>query len=67
MRASTPKRGQGAVGTCEQVDAEILGDRHAFLVAPGEIGVEQQLGVFRQRLVHDALALLDSGCFLRHT
>src|SRR6185436_15227485 len=36
-----PGRGRG----CEQVDAEILGDRRAFLVAPGEIGIEQQLGV----------------------
>jgi len=30
----------------EQVDAEILGDRRVFLVAPGEIGIEQQLGMF---------------------
>jgi hypothetical protein len=51
----------------EQIDAEILDDRRAFLLAPGEIGVEQQLGVFRQRLVHGSLALLDRACFLRHT
>jgi hypothetical protein len=28
----------------QKVDAEILGDRRAFLLAPGDIRVEQQLG-----------------------
>src|SRR5262249_18610691 len=51
----------------QEIDAEILGDQRAFLVAPGEIWVEQQLGMFRQRLVHGSLALLDSGGVLRHT
>jgi hypothetical protein len=37
----------------EEIDAEVLGDRHAFLLGPGGIGVEEELGVLRQRLVHD--------------
>src|SRR5256885_1311878 len=62
-----PETRPGRGRDCEEIDAEILGDRRAFLVAPREIGIEQQLGMFRQRLVHDSLALLDSGCFLLHT
>ena len=30
----------------EQIDAEVFGDRHAFLFGPGDVGVEQELGVF---------------------
>src|SRR5262249_37230071 len=37
---------------CEQIDAEILGQRHRLLVAPGEIGVDEELRMFRQRPVH---------------
>src|SRR6516162_7905646 len=45
-----PRRGRDL----EQVDAEILDDRHAFVGRPGGVGVEQHLGVgdVRDRLVH---------------
>src|SRR5262245_66362779 len=57
-----PRRGRNR----EQIDAEILGDRRAFLLTPGEIGVEQQLGVFRQRLVHGSwLSSTGAGFFAR--
>src|SRR5215204_3901522 len=36
----------------QEVDAEVLGDRHALLLGPGDIGVEQEFRVFGQRLVH---------------
>ncbi len=37
-----PMRGRAL----EEIDAEVLGDRHAFLLGPGDIRVEQELGVF---------------------
>ena len=45
-----PRRGRDR----EQVDAEILGDRHAFVRRPGGIGVEQHLGMLHvgHRLIH---------------
>jgi hypothetical protein len=36
----------------QEVDAEVLGHRHAFLLGPGDVGVEQELRMFGQRLVH---------------
>src|SRR5262245_21918473 len=65
--ALDPETWPGRGRNFKKVDAEILGDRHAFPLCPAYIRIEQQFGVFGEGLVHQcpfqqAPAFQRAGC-----